>query len=501
MVSSIRLGRHRELTQVNHPNHANADHAQQARNKWGDVLTVYHYVAVPATTRQAIAITLGRRNEETGKLEYVKHFNERLLSPDYAHSWPSEAGVIVADPTGVIYGAGNNDNCKRPTIIALNDGSFMVAWARFDNSSKASARLEVAQVTCRDPKTGKHEQMAIRRPTAVTGYPVANFDARAVEAFPTACAYGINSAVIIWGDTTEYTATVGPDGYHTLSRLRRTQLHWNKDPDAADNGPSGSGWRESAATDIVTGVGGDYYATLPIDNSMLPECAFGPCGSLFVAYDEYQRNGHGSWVADQGFLRIKRVEGPYSATPWTNISADAVNIQHTTVTHQLRRVQLAVGMRDSEMGYLATSKLYLTIGRLFTGGVNGNYSAMIEFDRQGSVGGGVTALRPFGDNDGLGIGRPHAVAGPKDFVGFIGDPVSQGSLNKRLAIGYNGADAAAAAAAQEFFRDFGLYSPSRPHAVCDYVNDDVVLGITFEAFLTAADTSATVWYMEGALAL
>lgn len=501
MGYTVRNARRRELTRISKPSQSNADHAQHARNKWGDVLTVYHFQS--DGTRQSVAITLGRR--VGSRLAYVKHFDELApTSQTFPTTWNSEVAQVVASPDSDVY-AGGDDNVKRPTITALNDGSFMLAWCRFSDGTKTSARIETARVTCRDPKTGKHEPMVIERLNASTGYPIANLDARGVEGFPSIAPYGLRHAIIIWGDTTAYATTSGPDGVEQLGRIRRTQINWNADPAAVDNGPTGSKWRESAATDVVTGVGGDYYDTLPIDNMLLPEIVASPDGTFFIAFEEYQRNGHNSWVADQGFVRVKRVQGPFCATPWANISADALDFQHTTVTHQLRRVQLAVAPQLSEMGVLANTKLYLTCGRLFTGGANGNFSRIISYDIQGGAPSAATSV-PFGANDNLQISRPTAVCGPNGFAAFVGDPFMQGSINKRLSVGDPSAgDTSAAAAAQEFIGmsgdRFDLSRPARPHVQCDYVpdTDTIAFGMTFEALPTGASTSNIVFYLEADL--
>lgn len=106
-----------------------SDHSSLALNSYGDVCVAYQ-------TRQSS----GQRLVEAYVLRY-----------EGASTWSSgrTQHVILGDPAVGLYGP-LLDTCTKPSVIALDDGSFIVAWPRSNLQDKSVGQLEVARVEIRD---------------------------------------------------------------------------------------------------------------------------------------------------------------------------------------------------------------------------------------------------------------------------------------------------------------------------------------------------------------
>lgn len=236
--------------------------------------------------------------------------------------------AIAGDPAVDFFGSGA-DSCRKPDVLALGDGSFVVLWARTEAAVPVSSRLEAVRVT----PSGVSD-FVLDAPAPGLGYEI-DTDLRSGEAgamvdgtgFPgsdlrAAAVYGADE--VLQGTEREYS-------------LRLALMDWATLPPAVqvETAFSGIPWDESPG--FGTPPGGLVLADTVADDY----------GHLVVAWGQYDHDPQaGTWT---GSIEIRRLQLDWSwQTP--ALLLDQAAFGAAAPGNFLARPNLAVSHQDDRMG-------------------------------------------------------------------------------------------------------------------------------------------------------
>jgi len=217
--------------------------------------------------------------------------------PDGRHDVEVVGVVQVADrvwevlPPQVVGDAGagvlGRDECHKPDVVALGDGTFAVAWPRLDADDDRFGRIESVRVALRDPGTGQPRAFPqVDAPAPGVGW-VADPD------FTPGRAGGMpdlahdpsrpGECTVVYADE-EWDLNVLGASWREYA-LKAVRLDWNRQPGSSQ-------WADGPFT-LIRDVGADQDVGEALRGGLvLPDALFDDWGRLVVACEEFLLPGH-----------------------------------------------------------------------------------------------------------------------------------------------------------------------------------------------------------------
>jgi len=265
-----------------------ADHATVALNSFGDICVVYQ-------TRLAT----GQRLVEG---HVLRNLGLGTWSSNGAHH------MILGDPALNLYGP-LRDNCTKPDVIALDDGSFVVAWPRTDLQDKQVGQVEVARVEIRNHGGQLLNLPNVQTASAGLGYVVDPLmvcgDAGVM---PDLAPLPGGGAVAVYATEDLRTVAGNGDIWRDYS-LRVLRMDWEAGPSDPNflTGPFTLASNIPMDSDFWTNFSGGM---------VLPDVTADDADHLVVAWEQYRLQGRTGWSgADRGEAAICRYAGFAASTP------------------------------------------------------------------------------------------------------------------------------------------------------------------------------------------
>ena len=266
------------------------DHATLALNEHGDIAIANH---------TKLSVLTGRRAVEATFLSYLGGGKFQLHPP-----------IVLGDSTLGIVG---NDDCRKPDIEVLSDGSFMIVWSRHDMDGNQPSRLETARTILRNPVNGSlYSQPLLDCPQSGEGYVLDNnINQGLAGVMPDIAPYLSNMP----GRAHVVYAHESGRGHSTNNllaefELREVTVDW-RHPSQSSN---------FSTTPVV------LEHSIPFDQPsndlfpgglILPDAIVDDYGNLVVAWESYIRKGHLSYTGDpKGSIQVRRYASAYSSTPY-----------------------------------------------------------------------------------------------------------------------------------------------------------------------------------------
>lgn len=265
-----------------------ADHATVAVNQYGDVVVAYH-------TR----VSTGQRLVEA---QVLRNLGAGTWASNRAHH------LILGDPALSLYGP-QRDNCTKPDVVALEDGSFVVAWPRTDLQDKQVGQLEVARVEIRNAGGLLLSQPALQVPGAGFGYVV---DPLVVcgdaGVMPSLAAVHNGDAVVVYATQDSRTVAGNGDIWRDYS-LRALSMDWSV-------GPTNPGF-STGPFNLVSGIPMDSdFWNIFTGGMVLPDVVTDDSGHLVVAWEQYSLQGRTGYAGnDRGEVGVARFAGFSASSP------------------------------------------------------------------------------------------------------------------------------------------------------------------------------------------
>lgn len=293
------------------------DHATIAVNAYGDVFVAWHSGLANGT-----------------------HMVEGMLVPYVGGgNWDFDVNsmhYLLGDPGLNLLGT---DSCVKPDVVALEDGSFVIAWSRVEDTLSLVAQLEATRVEPRDANGALQTTPILNRAapgegvllddTLTPGQARMMVDLVTVQDSICVAIYAHESSYVLGSQNNEYREY----------DLRALQMDWSQ---------LGSG------SSFLTGPQ-DLITASPMDNPwfrpfvgglVLPDVVVDDSGNLVVAWESFWVNGHGGVVGpDAGAIHVERFEPFASSTPLASI--DQVDFA-TSSADPFRRPNLSSSRLDTE---------------------------------------------------------------------------------------------------------------------------------------------------------
>jgi hypothetical protein len=296
------------------------DHATMAVNAHGDIVISNH------TT---LSVLTGRKAVESTVLSYIGD-GQFLRHPP----------IVLGDSTLGIIG---NDDCRKPDVEALSDGSFMVVWPRHDLDKNQPSRLETARIILRNPVNGSlYSQPIINAPQNGVGYLLDdNIDQGIAGVMPDIAPY-LNQqpgrAHVVY--THESGRGHSTNNLLTEYEIREVTVDWRQPSTSAN----------FSTTPIV------LEHSVPFDQPnddlfpgglILPDAVVDDYGNLVVSWESYLRKGHLSYTGDpKGCVQLRRFSAPSSPTPYSLLNQ--LTFYGRKMDNAQRRPALSTSRADSK---------------------------------------------------------------------------------------------------------------------------------------------------------
>ena len=292
------------------------DHATLAVNQYGDVYVAWHS-----------GLLNGTHNVEGMALPWTGG-SQWLYDPLNYH-------MLLGDPALALIGL---DTCTKPDVAALEDGSFVVAWARTDEVLRTTAYLEAARIEVRDAAGQLLASPIVTLAQPGQGVVVDN-TANAGQAvlMVDLVALGDREVAAIYGHEAVYGVGTSGSEYREYD-LRAMRMDWALPTTAA-------GFLDGPHT-LRQGIAMDNRASRPYQGGvLLPDAVRDDSGNLVVAWESYWVDGHGGVSGnDGGKIEVARF-APFTAVNPTQ-ELDAVLFPNTTAD-AYRRPNLSTSREDT----------------------------------------------------------------------------------------------------------------------------------------------------------
>lgn len=292
------------------------DHATIAVNAFGDVFVAWH-----------------------AELPNGSHLVEGMLVPyNGAGTWlidPAQNHFLLGDATLGLLG---QDTCIKPDVVALEDGSFVVAWTRGEETFNQTARLEAARIHPRDTigrlasppsiDTAAPGEGVVLDPVVTPGQSRLMVDLVAL---------GDERCAAVYAHEASYVLGANGDQFREYD-LRAVAMDWNLfgQPTGFVDGPY----------DLMVAQPMDSPFFRPfIGGLVLPDVVTDDLGNLVVAWETYWVSGHGGVTGPTlGSIKVARFAPFTSATPLALI--DTVDLP-TPTADPYRRPNLSTSRTDA----------------------------------------------------------------------------------------------------------------------------------------------------------
>lgn len=295
-----------------------ADHATVAANHRGDVCAAY-------------------QTEIAGNRHQVEVTIAQWLAPG---QWNSGGSLhfLLGDAGLDRFGFGD-DNCHKPDVTALEDGSFLVAWPRFSQSHRELGRIEGTRIYVRDSGGVLLPAPILEEAGPGEGHVlVAAVNSGDAGVMPDLAPSAGDVVVLAYAD--EESVTIGANGdFYREYSVRLLRMDWAI-------GPSGPGFTTGPWT-VATGVPMDNEWWNPYFGGLiLPDVVLDDLDNVVVAWERFELAGHpGGGGSDYGEIVVQRVESLSSATPLTLL--DETRFVAANPERTQRRPNLATSHADA----------------------------------------------------------------------------------------------------------------------------------------------------------
>jgi hypothetical protein len=294
------------------------DHATLAVNHWGDVCVAYH-ARMPS----------GQILTEAQVIRYVGTGLWESSTADH---------LLLGDPTRDIYGS-QRDNCAKPDVAALDDGSFCVVWPRTDKQDPLVGRLEGARILVRDVNGAFLPTLTLVTATQGEGFvldPLAPSGDAGIMPDLCTLAGGLAAVAYVVEDSRSFGAGGVIYRDHTL---RIVKLDWTAVPGQ-------SGFLEGPSV-AVSGIPLDHAPLYPLVGGLvLPDIVVDDLENLVLAWEQYWVAGHPGYAGgERGEVMVRRLEALNSASPLRVLDESVFTASATS--RQQRRPSLSSTRLDT----------------------------------------------------------------------------------------------------------------------------------------------------------